>query len=332
MGLINHLITEQDSQAKKLQEVYKTDYKKEGDTLLSDRRMFSKRIVESSRFLKLPDAVQNLYFHLVMNTDDDGIVEAFTVLRICGAATTSLDQLEAAGLVCILNEDLVTYIEDWREQNTLRADRKKDSLYLGLLRRKRPDIEVLEKKARSDSKEKKKEKKQAPSTDGPRAAQDKKSQPNIRESNGIEDQSIYPSSDDGEMDGKAEQTEQYCRLIADNIGLELLLDTARRHSPSEADMVQEIYDTICDVVCFPRETVLIRKVPRPWEVVKSQFLKLKYDHIAGILNRLIDQDLHIRNMKSYLVTALYEESMSGIMNIEASLHDGELKMMRGQPY
>ncbi|MBR0380942.1 MAG: hypothetical protein IJH71_00715 [Eubacterium sp.] len=299
---------------------------------MSDRRMFSKRIVESSRFLKLPDAVQNLYFHLMMNTDDDGIVEAFTVLRICGATKASLNQLETAGLVSILNDDLVTYIEDWREQNTLSADRKKDSLYLGLLRRKRPDIEVLEKKARSDSKGKKQEKKQLPSMDSPRIAQDKKSQFNIRESNGIEDQSIYLSSDDGERDGTDKQTQQYRRLIADNISLELLLDTSRRHSPSEADMVEEIYDTICDVVCFPRETVLIRKVPRPWKVVKSQFLKLKYDHIAGILNRLIDHDLHIRNMKSYLVTALYEESMSGILNLEASLHDDELKMMRGQPY
>ena len=56
--------------------------------------------MESSRFLKLPESVQNLYFHLMMNTDDDGIVEAFTVLRICGATTEALEQLEAAGLLC----------------------------------------------------------------------------------------------------------------------------------------------------------------------------------------------------------------------------------------
>lgn len=255
---------------------------------MSERRMFSKRIVESSRFLKLPDAVQNLYFHLMMNTDDDGIVEAFTVLRICGATKSSLEQLETAGLVSILNDDLVTYMEDWREQNTLRADRKKDSLYLDLLRRKRPDIEVLEKKSRSDNKGKKKDKKQAPSMDGPWTAQDKKSQSNIRESNGIEDQSIYHSADEGEIKRADEQIEKYRKLIAENISLDLLLDTARHHGPSEADMAEEIYDTICDVVCFPRETVLIRKVPRPWEIVKSQFLKLKYDHVAGILNRIID--------------------------------------------
>lgn len=298
---------------------------------MSDRRMFSKRIVESSRFLKLPDNVQNLYFHLMMNTDDDGIVEAFTVLRICGATMEDLEQLEAAGLVCRLNDDLVAYMEDWREQNTLRADRKKDSIYLDLLRRKRPDVQVLEKKARSDSKTRKEDDSQGQSMDGPWTAQDKISQSNIIESKVMKDQSIFQSAE-REKERSIKNTQTYRKLIADNISLDYLLDSARRHSPAEVEMVNEIYDTICDMVCFPRETVIIKKAARPWEVVKSQFLKLKYDHIANVLNRIIDQDLHIRNMKDYLVTTLYEESMSGTLSLEASLHDGELKLLRGQPY
>ena len=299
---------------------------------MSDRRMFSKRIVESSRFLKLPDTVQNLYFHLMMNTDDDGVVEAFTVLRICGATKESLEKLEATGLICILNDDLVTYMEDWREQNTLRADRKKDSIYLDLLRKRRPDVQVLEKKTRSDGKSRREENRLGQTMDGPWTAQDKKSQSNLRESNGIEDQSIILSKVEGKKERSDEQIKKYRRLIADNIRLDSLLDSARRHSPSEAEMVSEIYDTICDVVCFPRESVRIKKVARPWETVKSQFLKLKYDHVANVLNRIIDRDLHIRNMKDYLITTLYEESMSGILNSEASLHDNALKRMRGHPY
>ena len=298
---------------------------------MSDRRMFSKRIVESSRFLKLPDNVQNLYFHLMMNTDDDGIVEAFTVLRICGATMEDLEQLEAAGLVCRLNDDLVAYMENWREQNTLRADRKKDSIYLDLLRRKRPDVQVLEKKARSDSKTRKEDDSQGQTMDGPWTAQDKISQSNIIESKVMKDQPIFQSAE-REKERSIKNTQTYRKLIADNISLDYLLDSARRHSPAEVEMVNEIYDTICDMVCFPRETVIIKKAARPWEVVKSQFLKLKYDHVANVLNRIIDQDLHIRNMKDYLVTTLYEESMSGTLSLEASLHDGELKLLRGQPY
>lgn len=44
---------------------------------MAERRMFSRSVVESARFLKMPVSSQNLYFHLVMNADDDGIVEAY---------------------------------------------------------------------------------------------------------------------------------------------------------------------------------------------------------------------------------------------------------------
>ena len=303
---------------------------------MSDRRMISKRIVESSRFLKLSDAAQKLYLHLMANTDDDGIVEAFTVMRICSATEETLGELEAAGFVCALDDELVTYMECWQEMNTLRADRKKDSIYLDLLRQKRPDVKILEKKTRTVKKKKEDDDRGPPSMDGPWTAQDKRSQSNISKSNISEYQSIIHSIAEGEkevsMEGPDDDTVLYRKIIADNIRLDLLLDTAGRHSPSETEMVTEIYDTICDMVCFPRETVWIKKAARPWEAVKSQFLKLKYDHVANVLNRIIDQDLHIRNMKAYLVTTLYEESMSGTLGLEASLHDDGLKMLRGQPY
>ncbi len=38
---------------------------------MAERRMFSRSVVESARFLKMPVSSQNLYFHLVMNADDD---------------------------------------------------------------------------------------------------------------------------------------------------------------------------------------------------------------------------------------------------------------------
>lgn len=47
--------------------------------------MVSRKIVESARFLKMPATSQNLYFHLVVNADDDGIVEAYSVLALTKA-------------------------------------------------------------------------------------------------------------------------------------------------------------------------------------------------------------------------------------------------------
>ena len=96
---------------------------------MAERRMFSRSVVESARFLKMPVSSQNLYFHLVMNADDDGIVEAYSVINLIRANEDDLRVLHARGFVRILNEDLVTYVMDWREQNKIRPDRKKDSIH-----------------------------------------------------------------------------------------------------------------------------------------------------------------------------------------------------------
>lgn len=112
--------------------------------------MFSKRIINSGRFLKMPISTQALYFHLGLNADDDGIVEAYNVLNSTGASEDDLRILVAKGFVYVLNEDLVTYIMDWTENNKIRADRKIDSVYKDLLLQIIPEVKLLEKKQRAD--------------------------------------------------------------------------------------------------------------------------------------------------------------------------------------
>lgn len=108
--------------------------------------MFSKRIVESTRFLRMPATSQNLYFHLGMMADDDGIVEAYPVMCTTGSSEDDLRVLVSKKFVTILNQDTVTYINDWLEHNTIRADRKKDSIYKDLLLEVVPDAEIIEPK------------------------------------------------------------------------------------------------------------------------------------------------------------------------------------------
>lgn len=55
---------------------------------MAERRMFSARITESTRFLKMPATSQNLYFHLGLNADDDGVVEAYPVMCKTGQRRT----------------------------------------------------------------------------------------------------------------------------------------------------------------------------------------------------------------------------------------------------
>lgn len=100
---------------------------------MAERRMFSKAVVSSARFLRMPQTSRLLYYDLGMAADDDGVVEAFTVLRTTGAAEDDLRVLATKGFITVLNEDLVSYITDWRINNQLRKDRYHQSVYAGLL-------------------------------------------------------------------------------------------------------------------------------------------------------------------------------------------------------
>lgn len=117
---------------------------------MAQHRMMSLKIIDSARFLKMPQSSQNLYFHLILRGDDDGVVEAYNVLRLCGASEDDLRILAAKGFITVLNEDLVSFINDWREHNLIRADRKVDSIYQALLVQVIPDVDLLESKQRAD--------------------------------------------------------------------------------------------------------------------------------------------------------------------------------------
>lgn len=299
---------------------------------LGERRMVSRKIVESAKFLKMPATSQNLYFHLLVNADDDGVVEAYRVINMCKANEDDLRILVGKEFVTVLNEDLVTYIEDWLEQNNIRADRKTDSIYKNLLLQVKPGIKLVEKKERSDVK--KSGKKDGQALDGPRTAQDKLSEVNLIESNIGKYNSIHPSIDLSMSDGEGE--ENYREIIANNIELDSLLQMAdlkdSQYTTTERDMVMEMYSTICDMVIIPRDKVAIAKVDYPWKEVKNRFLMLRKVHIVNILNRILCRSEHIENMNGYLVSTLYKESLSGVISEQADIYDDYLNSLRGQPY
>ena len=129
------------------------------------------------------------------------------------------------------------------------------------------------------------------------------------------------------------RTDEYKKLIAENIKLNWLLEIAEQHSDeSERQMVYNIYDTICDMVCYPRDNITIKGVSYPWEVIKARFLKLSYDDIAALLNRLPDASLNIKDMSKYLISSLYTQSMVGTLESESRITDEYLKHIRGNPY
>ncbi len=100
---------------------------------MAERRMFAKSIIGSARFLRMPPTSRLLYYDLGMQADDDGVVEAFSVMRTTGATEDDLKVLASKGFVQVLNEDLVTYITDWSRNNYIQKDRYHPSVYTELL-------------------------------------------------------------------------------------------------------------------------------------------------------------------------------------------------------
>ena len=100
---------------------------------MAERRMFSKTVTQSARFTKMPVEARLLYYDLGMAADDDGFVEAFMVLRMTGIDEKYLKILNQNNFVDTLNDDLVTYIVDWKRNNYIQKDRYKPSIYAYLI-------------------------------------------------------------------------------------------------------------------------------------------------------------------------------------------------------
>lgn len=96
-------------------------------------RMISDSIISSGRFLKLSDKAKILYMYLIVRTDDEGVVEAYPVMKLIGADESDLDELVNKDFVLRLNDDDVVLVLDFYAQNTLRADRTKPSRYHDLI-------------------------------------------------------------------------------------------------------------------------------------------------------------------------------------------------------
>lgn len=95
--------------------------------------MFSRSVIGAARFLRMPSTSRLLYYDLGMQADDDGVVEAFSVMRTTGATDDDLRVLVSKGFVTVMNDDLVTHITDWSRNNYIQKDRYRPSAYRELL-------------------------------------------------------------------------------------------------------------------------------------------------------------------------------------------------------
>lgn len=115
----------------------------------------------------------------------------------------------------------------------------------------------------------------------------------------------YQSINLDEMDAMDER-ERYAELIRDNLELDIL----SRDQRFDIDRVNELVEIILDVVCSTSPTIRINGEDMPQQVVKSRFLKLNSSHIEYVLQAMNDNPSEIRNIRAYLLTALYNSTLT----------------------
>ena len=117
----------------------------------------------------------------------------------------------------------------------------------------------------------------------------------------------------------AGQRTEYRALLLKNIEYPILA----QNNPMDTMRLDELVELMLDVVCSKRAAIRISGEEMPAEVVKSRFLKLGAEHIQYVLDCLRDNPPRIRNIKQYLLAALYNAPLT-IENYYAAQIDHDL--------
>lgn len=86
--------------------------------------MFSRKITEDDNFMSLSSAAQALYFHLSMNSDDDGFCNQVAISMFKSHASTSDLEALIDKKYIYQYEDGVIVIKHWHINNAIRKDRR----------------------------------------------------------------------------------------------------------------------------------------------------------------------------------------------------------------
>ena len=98
--------------------------------------------------------------------------------------------------------------------------------------------------------------------------------------------------------------ERYRKILEDNLEVDIIRD---RYN---ADSLDEIVEIMLDAICSTNTTIRINGEEMPQAVVKSRFLKLRSSHIEYVFDALKQNPSDIRNIRSYLLTTLYNASLT----------------------
>lgn len=117
-------------------------------------------------------------------------------------------------------------------------------------------------------------------------------------SNPYEDE---PQAADGMGTDTRSAREIYREIILENIEYRHLI----QNNQIDRERLDELVELIVDTVCSARKTIRIAGDDYPAGVVKSRFMKLDSSHIEYVLSSMQENTTYVRNIKKYLLAALY---------------------------
>nr|WP_308507879.1 DUF6017 domain-containing protein [uncultured Stomatobaculum sp.] len=118
--------------------------------------------------------------------------------------------------------------------------------------------------------------------------------------NNTENNDINPIRLGFDEDGMCERNE-YERYFRESLSIDVLI----RENLGEEETILGILDLMVDVCCSKRSVIRIAGDDKPLAVVKSRFMKLNAEHIRYVLKCLSENTTRVRNIRQYLLTALY---------------------------
>ena len=115
---------------------------------------------------------------------------------------------------------------------------------------------------------------------------------------------IHPDSGMDGTGGTGEKIDAYRECIRENIDYQCF-------RPQDMESVDELVELMADTMLVSdRGTVRVAGAEKPAPVVKGRFMKLAHSHIEYVIDCMQKNTGKIRNIKAYLLTALYNSSLT----------------------
>ena len=109
-----------------------------------------------------------------------------------------------------------------------------------------------------------------------------------------------------DKDEDMDERNAYYAYLCDHLETEILYE----RFPYDREVIDAIINLMLDAICSKRKYIRIAGDDKPAAVVRSQFMKLDYMHIEYVIDCMKKNGSKVRNIKQYLLAALYNAPLT----------------------